>query len=171
MQHWIHSTGLLLEVSYFHVFYFSVSLKLVMVSFCGLLLAISMESDVNFAFLPCSSVVATHWGECWVIPELKHTQIYMVRQLAYSTELLVCIKHSKKQYKQRRRRKLFSTQLHSLKLSLLFSLLFCSLCVFHTHSRSSSLSLYLYKMGVKGHKSCLDLCPPFVSSTMCQVGD
>jgi len=108
---------------------------------------------------------------CWVIPELKHTQIYVVRQLAYSTELLVCINHSKKQYKQRRRRKLFSTQLHSLKLSLLFSLLFCSLCVFHTHSRSSSLSLYLYKMGVKGHKSCLDLCPPFVSSTMCQVGD
>jgi hypothetical protein len=61
MQHWIHSTGLLLEVSYFHVFYFAVSLKLLMVSFCGLLLAISMESDVNFAFL--SSVVATHLGE------------------------------------------------------------------------------------------------------------
>jgi hypothetical protein len=28
---------------------------------------------------------------CWVIPELKHTNIYVVRQLAYSTELLVCI--------------------------------------------------------------------------------
>jgi hypothetical protein len=28
---------------------------------------------------------------CWVIPELKHTSIYVVRQLAYSTELLVCI--------------------------------------------------------------------------------
>jgi hypothetical protein len=28
---------------------------------------------------------------CWVSPELKHTQIYVVRQLAYSTELLVCI--------------------------------------------------------------------------------
>jgi hypothetical protein len=108
---------------------------------------------------------------CWEIPELKHTQIYVVRQLAYSTELLSCINHSKKQYKQRRRRKLFSTQLHSHKLSLLFSLLFCSLCVFYPLTRSSSLSLYVYKMGVKGHKSCLDLCPPFVSSTMCQVGD
>jgi lipopolysaccharide export LptBFGC system permease protein LptF len=115
----------------------------------------------------------TQPSQCWDIPELKHTQIYVVRQLAYSTELLSCINHSKKQYKQRRRRKLFSTQLHSHKLSLLFSLLFCSLCVFffYTHTRSSSLSLYVYKMGVKGHKSCLDLCPPFVSSTMCQVGD
>jgi len=28
---------------------------------------------------------------CWEIPELKHTSIYVVRQLAYSTELLVCI--------------------------------------------------------------------------------
>jgi hypothetical protein len=26
-----------------------------------------------------------------IFPELKHTQIYVVRQLAYSTELLVCI--------------------------------------------------------------------------------
>jgi structural maintenance of chromosome 3 (chondroitin sulfate proteoglycan 6) len=35
-------------------------LQALMVSFCGLLLAISMESDVNFAFLPCCSVATTH---------------------------------------------------------------------------------------------------------------
>jgi hypothetical protein len=38
---------------------------------------------------------------CSDIQAIKHTQIYMVRQLTYSTELLVCINHSKKQYKQR----------------------------------------------------------------------
>jgi hypothetical protein len=33
-------------------------------------------------------------NSCWAIPELKHTQIYVVQQLAYSTELLVCINQS-----------------------------------------------------------------------------
>ena len=96
----------------------------------------------------------------------------MVRQLAYSTELLVCINHSKKQYKQRRRRKLFSTQLYSLKLSLLLSLLFCSLCVFHSshlrssHSNSPTLHwAYIYiKLEVKGINHAMiyahRLCPP-----------
>jgi len=37
---------------------------------------------------------------CWKILEIKHTHIYVVRQLAYSTELLVCINQSKTQYKQ-----------------------------------------------------------------------
>ena len=35
--------------------------------------------------------------------------IYVVRQLVYSIELLVCINYSKKQYKTKRRRKLFTT--------------------------------------------------------------
>ena len=48
----------------------------------------------------------------------------MVRQLAYSTELLVCINQALKQYKQEEEKN--STQLNTLKLSL--SLL--SLCVF-----------------------------------------
>jgi hypothetical protein len=30
-------------------------------------------------------------SNCWVIQAIKHAQIYTVRQLAYSTELLVCI--------------------------------------------------------------------------------
>ena len=30
-------------------------------------------------------------GTCWDIQAIKHTSIYVVRQLAYSTELLVCI--------------------------------------------------------------------------------
>ena len=64
---------------------------------------------------------------CWVFPELKHAQIYVVRQLAYSTELLVCINQAYKQYKQQTKEEekilLYSTQL-SLALSLCFSLCF-----------------------------------------------
>ena len=67
----------------------------------------------------------------------SNTQIYVVQQLAYSTELLVYINQSKKQYKQRRRRKLFSTQLYSLKLSLF--LCSRSLCSLYSLLLSSSL--------------------------------
>ena len=50
-----------------------------------------------------------------VFPELKHAQIYVVWQLAYSTELLVCINQAYKQYKQQNKKeeKFFSTQLNS----------------------------------------------------------
>jgi hypothetical protein len=53
--------------------------------------------------------------QCWVIQAIKHTQIYVVRQLAYSTELLVCINQAWKQYKQQNKEeeKKFSTQLNS----------------------------------------------------------
>jgi hypothetical protein len=71
---------------------------------------------------------------CWDIQAIKHTQIYVVRQVAYSTELLVCINEAYKQYKQEEEKN-FSTQLNTLKLSL--SLL--SLCVFaHFHLLSIS---------------------------------
>ena len=48
----------------------------------------------------------------------------MVRQLAYSTELLVCINEDYKQYKQKRRR---SNSLNSTLLSQALSILLCSL--------------------------------------------
>jgi hypothetical protein len=41
---------------------------------------------------------------CWDISRTQSHTIYVVRQLAYSTELLVCINEAYKQYKQRRRR-------------------------------------------------------------------
>ena len=41
---------------------------------------------------------------CWAISRTQTHTIYVVRQLAYSTELLVCINEAYKQYKQRRRR-------------------------------------------------------------------
>ena len=64
-----------------------------------------------------------------VFPELKHTQIYVVRQLAYSTELLGCINYSKKQYNNKRRR-IFSTQLYTQALSLLLSVFLSQLNLF-----------------------------------------
>ncbi|RQP02386.1 hypothetical protein POPTR_017G145550v4 [Populus trichocarpa] len=42
--------------------------------------------------------------QCWAISRTQTHTIYVVRQLAYSTELLVCINEAYKQYKQRRRR-------------------------------------------------------------------
>ena len=68
------------------------------------------------------------WQEyCWDIQAIKHTQIYVVRQLAYSTELLVCINEAYKQYKQEEEKKLNSTQ-HSQALSFTsFSLCFRTL--------------------------------------------
>jgi len=41
---------------------------------------------------------------CWAISRTQSHTIYVVWQLAYSTELLVCINEAYKQYKQRRRR-------------------------------------------------------------------
>jgi hypothetical protein len=74
---------------------------------------------------------------CWAISRTQTHTIYVVRQLAYSTELLVCINEAYKQYKQRGGE---SSQLNStLKLSLLFSVL-SSLCVF-TLCNSSVLLL------------------------------
>jgi len=62
---------------------------------------------------------------CWVIQAIKHTQIYVVRQLAYSTELLVCINQAWKQYKQQNKEEEKNSLLNSTlpsSLSLCFSL-------------------------------------------------
>jgi hypothetical protein len=76
--------------------------------------------------------------ECWDIQAIKHTQIYVVRQLAYSTELLVCINEAYKQYKQEEEKKLNSTQ-HSQALSFTsFSLCFRTLSL-ALHLSSSSV--------------------------------
>ena len=76
-------------------------------------------------------------------------QIYMVRQLTYSTELLACINQSRKQYKQRggENSSQLNSTLHTQALSTALSRYpsLCSLCVLHTHTRSSSLSIYVYK--------------------------
>jgi hypothetical protein len=71
---------------------------------------------------------------CWVIQAINHTLIYVVRQLAYSTELRVCINQALKQYKQEEEKKLNSTQ-HSQALSSLLSL-----CVFAHFSLAQHLS-------------------------------
>jgi len=52
-----------------------------------LLILLPLLSRLSSRVFPSSSFCPS----CWVIPELKHTSIYVVRQLAYSTELLVCI--------------------------------------------------------------------------------
>jgi hypothetical protein len=75
---------------------------------------------------------------CWDISRTQTHTIYVVRQLAYSTELLVCINEAYKQYKQRRRR-IFSTQLYTQALSTLLCSLF-SLC-FHSLQLVGSSSL------------------------------
>jgi len=64
-------------------------------------------------------------------------QIYVVQQLAYSTELLVCINQSKKQYKQEggENTLLYSTHFHSSSLYLLLSIL--------PHTLSSSMCLFI----------------------------
>ena len=57
--------------------------------------------------------------------KIKHTHIYVVRQLAYSTELLICINQSKKQYKQgggENFSQLNSTHSNSLYFSVICSL-------------------------------------------------
>ena len=57
--------------------------------------------------------------------KIKHTHIYVVRQLAYSTELLICINQSKKQYKQgggENFSQLNSTHSNSLYFSVLYAL-------------------------------------------------
>jgi hypothetical protein len=62
---------------------------------------------------------------CWDIQAIKHTQIYVVRQLAYSTELLVCINQAWKQYKQQNKEEEKNSLLNSTlpsSLSLCFSL-------------------------------------------------
>jgi hypothetical protein len=62
---------------------------------------------------------------CRVIQAIKHTQIYVVRQLAYSTELLVCINQAWKQYKQQNKEEEKNSLLNSTlpsSLSLCFSL-------------------------------------------------
>ena len=41
---------------------------------------------------------------CWAISKTQTHTIYVIRQLAYSTELLSCINYSKKQYNNKRRR-------------------------------------------------------------------
>ena len=85
-----------------------------------------------------------------LFPELKHTSIYVVRQLAYSTELLVCINEAYKQYKQEEEIKLSQLNSTLLKLSLFFSVL-CSLCVSlcnSTHTTSlHGTHTYTYKGG------------------------
>ena len=69
--------------------------------------------------------------------------IYVVWQLAYSTELLVCINYSKKQYKTKRRRKLFSTQLYTQALSTALSSLLFVLFVF-LHTNNTHTRIYTY---------------------------
>jgi hypothetical protein len=87
-------------------------------------------------------------------------QIYMVRQLTYSTELLACINQSRKQYTQRggeNSSQLNSTHSSSLYSSLSLSLTLFSLCFAHTHPQLFTEHICI-QMGVKGHKSCHDLC-------------
>jgi hypothetical protein len=91
-----------------------------------------MDKQLELAVTRCLSLML-----CWAISRTQTHTIYVVRQLAYSTELLVCINEAYKQYKQRGGE---SSQLNStLKLSLLFSVL-SSLCVF-TLCNSSVLLL------------------------------
>ena len=72
---------------------------------------------------------------CWVISRTQTHKIYVVRQLAYSTELLVCINEAYKQYKQRGGEKtLLNSTLHSQALSSLLYVLF----VFHSAIRFST---------------------------------
>ena len=112
---------------------------------------------------------------CWDVSRTQTHTIYVVRQLAYSTELLVCIYEADKQYKQKRRR-IFSTQLYTQALST--ALCVCSLCVSLTQHSAILQSYILFTVHthiyitkrVRGHKSCNDLCPPIMSSTMCKVG-
>jgi len=85
----------------------------------------------------------------------------MVRQLAYSTELLVCINQSRKQYKQRGGEKtLLNSTLHTQALSTALSHGF-SLCVFTLLCSTPSQLFNEHICKSKGHKSCHDLCPPF----------
>jgi hypothetical protein len=81
---------------------------------------------------------------CYTVPEIKHTQIYVVRQFAYSTELLVCINQSKKQYKQRGGEN--SSQLNSTHSSSLYSsaLVLSILC---THPQLFNVSNYRQSRG------------------------
>ena len=79
---------------------------------------------------------------CWEIPELKHTSIYVVRQLAYSTELLVCINEAYKQYKQQKQGGgENSSQLNSTLPSSLSVFLSCSQSVLSSTSHSQQLYL------------------------------
>jgi hypothetical protein len=64
-------------------------------------------------------------------------QIYVVQQLAYSTELLVCINQSKKQYKQGGGEK-HSSLLNSLSLKLSLSSYVCSAA----HPQLFNVSIY-----------------------------
>jgi hypothetical protein len=76
---------------------------------------------------------------CWVIQAIKHTHIYVVRQLAYSTELLVCINQAWKQYKQQNKEEEKNSLLNSTlpsSLSLCFSLVLLILRL------SVSISIY-----------------------------
>jgi len=86
--------------------------------------------------------------------------------LAYSTELLVCINHSKKHYKQRGGENsslLNSTHSSSPLLSLVSLCVFTLLCHHYTALQWAYIYIYI-QMGVKGHKSshdlCHRLCPP-----------
>jgi hypothetical protein len=64
-------------------------------------------------------------------------------------------------------KKLFSTQLYTLKLSLtVFLSVFSHFSALHLHS--SSMSIYVR---VKGINHAMIYAHCFVSSTMCQVGD
>jgi hypothetical protein len=86
----------------------------------------------------------------------------VVRQLAYSTELLVCINHSKKQYKQRGGEnfsQLNSTHSSSQLLSLVSLCVFTLLCHHFTALQWARTHTHTHtQMGVKGYKSCHDLC-------------
>ena len=64
-------------------------------------------------------------GHNVVILEIKHTHIYLVWQLTYSTELLVYINQSNKQYKQEGEEN--SSQLNSTHSSSLYFSVLCSL--------------------------------------------
>jgi hypothetical protein len=60
----------------------------------------AIYNDTNFE----DAEVVSEGLNCWAISRTQSHTIYVVRQLAYSTELLVCINEAYKQYKQRRRR-------------------------------------------------------------------
>jgi len=89
--------------------------------------------------------ISSHF--CWDIQAIKHTQIYVVWQLAYSTELLVCINHSKKQYKQRGGENsslLNSTHSSSPLLSLVSLCVFTLLCHHYTALQWAYIYIYIY---------------------------
>jgi hypothetical protein len=78
---------------------------------------------------------------CWDIQTLKHTQIYVVRQLAYSTELLICINQAWKQFKQQNKEEEKNSLLNS---TLPSSLSLCFSLVLHSYV-SLLASLYINK--------------------------